>query len=141
MIRCGQLTQPARPCRRLFVAVRSAARTAQIGRAAVIFQKNPSFFRKSTRAPESLSGYFAKNTSDYFEINPWSRTDGLRVFFKKPLIFVENQPALHKPSHHFYEILLGFFLKSTYSTTLIISFFPQKIHVASAPRAWARPND
>ena len=55
MIRCGQLAQPGRPRRRLFVAVRSAARTAQIGRAVVIFRKNPSTFRKSTRSPQTLS--------------------------------------------------------------------------------------
>ena len=57
----------------LFAAVRSGARTAQIGPAAVIFRKTPYIFRKSTRAPEALSEYFIKNTSDYFEINPQSR--------------------------------------------------------------------
>ena len=60
----------------IFAAVRSGARTAQIGRAAVIFLKTPSIFWKSTRAPETLSVYFAKNISDYFEINPQSRSDG-----------------------------------------------------------------
>jgi len=93
MIRCGQLAQPARPRRRLFVAVRSAARTAQIGRAAVIFQKNPSAFRKSTCDPEFLSGYFARN-SDFFEINPQSRTDALRVFLQKnPYLFRKSTRA------------------------------------------------
>ena len=56
----------------IFAAVRLGARTAQIGRAAVIFLKPPSIFQKSTRAPEALSVYFAKNTSYYFEINPQS---------------------------------------------------------------------
>jgi len=65
------------PRRVLFEAVQSGARTAQIGRAAVIFQKNPSVFRKSTCAPEALSVYFAKNTSDYFEINLQSRRRAL----------------------------------------------------------------
>ena len=123
MIRCGQLAQPARPRRRLFVAVRSAARTAQIGRAAVIFRKNPSTFRKSTRDPESLSGYFARNSSNFFEINPQSRTDALRVFCKKTLTFSENRPVLHKPSHHFLRKPPWIFLKSTYSPAFIISFF------------------
>ena len=124
MIRCGQLAQPARPRRRLFVAVRSAAWTVQIGRAAVIFRKNPSTFRKSTRDPESLSGYFARNSSDFFEINPQSRTDALRVFCKKTLTFSKNRPVLHKPSHRFLRKPPRIFLKSTYSPTLIIPFFP-----------------
>jgi len=58
----------------LFVVVRSGARTAQIGRSAVILRKPPSIFRKSPRAPEALSKYFAKNTSYYSQINPQSRT-------------------------------------------------------------------
>ena len=138
MIRCGQLAQPARPRRRLFVAVRSAA---LIRRAAVIFRKNPSTFRKSTRDPESLSGYFARNSSDFFEINPQSRTDALRVFCKKTLTFSENRPVLHKPSHHFLRKPPRIFLKSTYSPTLIISFFPKKKRLASAPHTWAHPKD
>jgi len=73
------------------------------------FSKKALTFQKSTRGPESLSGYFAKNSSYFFEINPQSSTDVLRVFYKKNLTFFGNQPALHKPSHHFYEILLGFF--------------------------------
>ena len=138
MIRCGQLAQPARPRRRLFVAVRSAA---LIRRAAVIFRKNPSTFRKSTRDPESLSGYFARNSSDFFEINPQSRTDALRVFCKKTLTFSENRPVLYKPSHYFLRKPPRIFLKSTYSLTLIIFFFPIKKRLPSAPRAWARPKD
>ena len=114
------------PRRLLFVAVRSAARTAQIRRAAVIFQKNPSFFRKSTRAPDSLSGYFAKNSSDYSKINPQSRTDGFRIFCKKTLTFFENQPVLHETSQLFLRKPPQIFLKSTYRPTLIISFFPKK---------------
>ena len=141
MIWCGHGAASGWPRRRLFVAVRSAARTAQIGRAAVIFRKNPSTFRKSTRDPESLSGYFARNSSDFFEINPQSRTDALRVFCKKTLTFSENRPVLHKPSHHFLRKPPRIFLKSTYSPTLIISFFSKKKRLASAPRAWTRPKD
>ena len=58
MIRCGQLAQPARPRRCYFVAVRSAARTVQIGRAAVVLRKTSLSFRKSTRAPDVLSEFF-----------------------------------------------------------------------------------
>ena len=116
MIRCGQLAQPARPRRWLFVAVRSAARTAQIGRAAVIFRKNPSAFQKSTRDPESLSGYFARNSSDFFEINPQSRTDALRVFLqKKPYLFRKStrapqtlSPFFAKTSSDFSQINIQF---------------------------------
>ena len=60
MIRCGQLAQPARPRRCYFVAVRSAARTVQIGRAAVVLRKTPFSFRKSTRALDVLSEFFTK---------------------------------------------------------------------------------
>ena len=103
MIRCGQLAQPARPRRRLFVAVRSAA---LIRRAAVIFRKNPSTFRKSTRDPESLSGYFARNSSDFFEINPQSRTDALWVFLQK-------NPYLFRKSTRAPQTLSPFFAKTS----------------------------
>ena len=111
------------PRRVLFEAVQSGARTAQIGRAAVIFQKNPSVFRKSTCAPEALSVYFAKNTSDYFEINPQSRSDGLRVFCKQDLLSIENQPVLQRPSQQFLRKPPQIFLKSTFKPPLIISLF------------------
>ena len=141
MIRCGQLAQPARPRRRLFVAVRSATRTAQIGRAAVIFQKNPSFFLKSTRAPESLSGYFAKNTSYYFEINPRSRTDGCRFFFsKKPLSLSKISPRSTNPLIFFAQTSSDFSQINIQANFAYIFFF-QKKRVASGPRAWARPKD
>ena len=97
------------PRHRLFAAVRSGARTAQIGRAAVILRKTPLTVRKSTRATEALSEYFAKNTSYYFQINPQSRTDGLWFFCKKDLHFIENQPALQRHSQQFCENLLRFF--------------------------------
>jgi len=53
-----------------FTAVRSGARTAQIGRSAVILRKTPSIFRKSTRAPEALSEYFAKKHLRLFPNQP-----------------------------------------------------------------------
>jgi hypothetical protein len=77
-----------------------------MGQATVIFQKSPSFFRKSTRAPQALSIYFAKTTSDYCEINPQSRSDGFRVFCKKDLLFI-------KKSTRAPETLSAFFAKTS----------------------------
>ena len=101
MIRCGQLAQPARPRRCYFVAVRSAARTVQIGRAAVVLRKTPFSFRKSTRAPDVLSDFFTKNASCYFQIDAQSRTDAHWFVCKKDLHFIEIQPALHRHSSFF----------------------------------------
>ena len=127
MIRCGQLAQPARPRRRLFVAVRSAAWTVQIGRSAVIFRKNPSTFRKSTRDPESLSGYFARNSSDYFEINPQSRTDALRVFLQKnPYLFRKSTRAPQTLSPFFAKTSSDFSQINVQSNFDYIFFFPKK---------------
>ena len=142
MIRCGQLAQPARPRRCYFVAVRSAARTVQIGRAAVVLRKTPFSFRKSTRAPDVLSEFFTKNASCYFQIDAQSRTDAHWFVCKKDLHFIEIQPALHRHSHHFLRKHPLIFLKSKNSPPLIISFlFSKKICGARAPRAWARPKD
>ena len=58
------------PRRLLFPAVRSGARTAQIGRAAVFFQKNPRTLVESTRSPGLLSVFFPKKPSNFTEINP-----------------------------------------------------------------------
>ena len=114
------------PRRRPFPAVRSAASTAQIGRGAVILRKTPYVFGKSTRAPEALSEYFANNTSDNFQINPQSRTDELRIFCKKTLPFIKNQPALQRHSQRFFRKPPQIFLKAKYRPPLIISFFPKK---------------
>ena len=126
------------PRHQLFAAVRSGARTAQIGRSAVILQKTPSIFRKSTRAPEAVSEYFAKNTSDYFQINPQSRMDGLRVFCKKDLHFIENLPALQRHSQQFLRKPPQIFLKSKYRPSLIIFFFSKKKYVWPVARAHGR---
>jgi len=115
------------PRNRLFAAVRSGARTAQIGRSTVILRKTPLTVRKSTRAPESLSEYVSKNTSYYFQINPQSRTDGLWFFCKKDLHFIENQPALQRHSQQFLRKPPQIFLKSTYKPPLIISSFKKKL--------------
>ena len=142
MISCGQLAQPACPRRRLFVAVRSAARTVQIGRAAVVLRKTPFSFRKSTRAPDVLSEFFTKNASCYFQIDAQSRTDAHWFVCKKDLHFIEIQPALHRHSHHFLRKHHLIFLKSKNSPPFIISFlFSKKICGARAPRAWARLKD
>ena len=126
MIRCGQLAQLARPRRRLFVAVRSAARTAQIGRAAVIFRKNPSLFVDQP-AIQSLSQDILQETPQIFLKSTRSPERMPSGFFcKKTLTFSENRPVLHKLSHHFLRKPPRIFLKSTYSPTLIISFFSQK---------------
>ena len=129
------------PRRRPFPVVRSAASTAQIGRGAVILRKTPYVFGKSTRASEVLSEYCANNTSDNFQINPQSRTDELRIFCKKTLPFIKNQPALQRHSQRFFRKPPQIFLKSKYRPPLIISFFSQKIRVASGPRAWVRPKN
>jgi len=126
MIRCGQLAQPARPRRCYFVAVRSAARTVQIGRAAVVLRKTPFSFRKSTRAPDVLSDFFTKNASCYFQIDAQSRTDAHWFVCKKDLHFIEIQPALHRHSHHFLRKHPLIFLKSKNSLPLIISFLFSK---------------
>ena len=60
------------PRHRLFVAVRSGARTGQIGRSAVILRKTPSTFWKSTRLQRPSQNILQKTVSDYFEINPAS---------------------------------------------------------------------
>ena len=116
------------PRHRLFAAVRSGARTAQIGRAAVILRKTPLTVRKSTRATEALSEYFAKNTSYYFQINPQSRTDGLWFFLQK-------RPSLYRKSTRAPETLSAIFTKTSSDFSQIkiqanfdyISFF-QKIN-------------
>ena len=65
---------PASVPRRLFFpAVRSGAWTAQIGRAAVFFQKHPQYLVESTRSPSLLSDFF----------------------FKKALELYRNQPSIH----------------------------------------------
>jgi hypothetical protein len=94
----GRREWPRRP---LFAAVGSGVRTVRIGRAMVILQKSPYVFRKSTHVPQALSVYFAKSTSYYFEINPQSRSDGLRVFFQK-------RPFLYRKSTHIPETLCFF---------------------------------
>ena len=138
MIRCGQLAQPARPRRCYFMAVRSATRTVQIGRAAVVLRKTPLSFRKSTRAPDVLSEIFTKNASYYFQINAQSRPDGHWFVCKKDLHFIENQLALPRHSHRFLRKHPQIFLKSKYNPTLIISFFSPKKYVWPVDRAHGR---
>ena len=123
MIWCGHGAALGWPRRRLFAAVRSAARTAQIGRAAVILQKTPLSFRKSTRATDVLSEVFTKNVSYYFQINAQSRPDGHWFVCKKDLHFIENQPALQRHSQNFFRKSPQIFIKSKYRPTLIISVF------------------
>ena len=123
---CGHGAASGWPRRRLFAAVRSAARMAQIGRAAVVLRKTPLSFRKSTRAPDVLSEIFTKNASYYFQINAQSRPDGHWFVCKKDLHFIENQLALPRHSHRFLRKHPQIFLKSKYSPTLIISFFSPK---------------
>ena len=101
MIWCGHGAASGWPRRRLFAAVRSAARTAQIRRAAVVLRKTPLSFRKSTRAPDVLSEFFTKNASYYFQINAQSRPDGHWFVCKKDLHFIENQLALPRHSPFF----------------------------------------
>ena len=130
------------PRRLLFVAVRSAARTAQIRRAAVIFQKKPFFFS---------------------EINPRSRVP-LRIFCKKTLqiilkstrgpermasgFFFQKNPYFYRKSTRAPQTLSSFFTKTSSDFSQINTqanfdyiFFSQKKRVASGPRAWARPKD
>jgi hypothetical protein len=84
--KAGRTAWPRRP---LFVTVRSGMRTAQIGWAMVILYKN-SIFRKINPRSRGHLSIFCKTTSNYFKINLQSRSDGLRVFCKQDLPFIEN---------------------------------------------------
>ena len=138
MIWCGHGAASGWPRCRLFAAVRSAARTAQIGRAAVVLRKTPLSFRKSTRAPDVFSEIFTKNASYYFQINAQSRPDGHWFVCKKDLQFIENQLTLPIHSHRFLRKHHQIFLKSKYSPTLIISFLSPKKYVWPVDRAHGR---
>ena len=141
MIWCGHGVASGWPRRRLFAAVRSAARTAQIGRAAVVLRKTSLSFRKSTHAPESLSGYFAKNTSDYFEINPRSRTDGLRVFFQKTPYFCRKSTRAPQTLSSFFAKTSSDFSQINTQANFDYIFFFSKKYVWPVDRAHGRPKN
>jgi hypothetical protein len=98
------------------VATSSAFRGCRIGCADGIdrashgyFTKRPFYFLKSTHAPQSLSVYFSKNTSYYFEINPQSTSDGLRGFSKKTFSLLKINPRSRDTQFFFCENILRFF--------------------------------
>ena len=62
----------------------------------------------------------------FFEINPQSRTDALRVFCKKNLTFSENRPVLHKPSHYFFAKTSSDFSQINIQSNFDYIFFSQK---------------
>ena len=135
MIWCGHGAASGWPRRRLFAAVRSAARTAQIGRAAVVLRKTPLSFRKSTRAPDVLSEIFTKNASYYFQTNAQSRPDGHWFVCKKDLHFIENQLVLPRHSPFFTKTSSDFSQIKIQPNFDYIFFFSKKIRMASGPRA------
>ena len=93
-----------------------------------------SFFKKTLPFSEnqpvfqsSSQDILQKNTSDYFEINPQSRTDGLRVFFsKKPLSLSKISPCSTNPLIIFYANLLGFFSNQHTGQLCLYLFFSKK---------------
>ena len=110
MIWCGHGAASGWPRRRLFAAVRSAARTAQIGRAAVVLRKTPLSFRKSTRAPDVLSEYFTK-TPRIISKSTLSRDRmGTCLFIKKTSILSKINSRSPDTLTVFYENILRFFL-------------------------------
>ena len=54
----------------------------QNGWASVFLQKRPSLYRKSTRAPETLSAIFAKTSSDFSQIKIQATFDYISFFQK-----------------------------------------------------------
>ena len=135
MIWCGHGVASGWPRRRLFAAVRLAARTVQIGRAAVVLRKTPLSFRKSTRAPDVISDFFTKNASSYFQINAQSRPDGHWFVCKK-------RPPLYRKSTRAPQTLSPFFAKSSSDFSQIkiqpnfnYIFFLSKKYVWSMDRA------
>ena len=138
MIWCGHGAASGWPRRRLFAAVRSAARTAQIGRAAVVLRKTPLSFRKSTHAPDVLSEFFTKNASYYFQINAQSRPDGHWFVCKKDLHFSENQLALPRHSRRFFAKTSSDFSQIEIQPNFDYIFFPSKKYVWPVDRAHGR---
>jgi len=57
----------------------------QNGWALVFLQKRPSLYRKSTRAPETLSAIFAKTSSDFSQIKIQATFDYISFFSKNKL--------------------------------------------------------
>jgi len=55
----------------------------QNGWALFFLQKRPSLYRKSTRAPETLSEFFSKISSDFYQIKIQANFDYICFFLKK----------------------------------------------------------
>ena len=134
MIWCGHGAASGWPRHRLF----AAARTAQIGRAAVVLRKTPLSFRKSTRAPDALSEFFTKNASYYFQINAQSRPDGHWFVCKKDLHFSENQLALPRHSRCFFAKTSSDFSQIEIQPNFDYIFFSSKKYVWPVDRAHGR---
>ena len=65
-------------------------RSVQTGWALVCFQKRPQLYRKSTRAPQTLSPFFAKTSSDFSQIEIQPNFD--YIFFSSKKIRVASGP-------------------------------------------------
>ena len=106
MIWCGHGAASGWPRCRLFAAVRSAARTVQIGRAAVVLRKTPLSFRKSTRAPDVLSEFFTKKRLVLFPNQRSVRTGWA-------LVCLQKRPPLYRKSTRAPQTLSPFFAKTS----------------------------
>ena len=125
------------PRRRLFVAVRSAARTAQIGRAAVIFRKKPFYFSENNPRSKAPPRIFCKKLLILFGNQPAVQNGWPPGFLQKTLIFLENQPALHKPLTIFAKPSSDF-SQINIQANFDYIFFPTKKYVWPVDRAHGR---